>query len=105
MATKLTVFLVRLVSTAGYVQNDPGQSALATSLFASLTTDQRGHVSPMLLVETFWVLSRGYKLPTKEVVTALDGVRRGCEYTVTFDRKGPHGSLSSSVEDVDVHVV
>ncbi|WP_298255193.1 PIN domain-containing protein [uncultured Arthrobacter sp.] len=104
-------------------QDDSIQSALAASLLGSLTPVQPGYISPAVLVETYWVLRRGYRLPAKDVVSALlalvssdeilvehadlvrtalrqaleghdfadalialDGVRRGCEFTATFDR-------------------
>lgn len=106
------------------VQDDPAQAALASSLITSLTAEGPGYISSVVLVEAFWVLRRGYKLTTTDVVAALlalvsadeilveqrdavrtalresqdgfdfadalvalDGARRGCEYTATFDRK------------------
>lgn len=106
------------------VQDDEEQSALATSLFTSLTAKDRGYLSTVVLVEVFWVLRRGYRIPSNDIaetllalvsadeirvdedeivraalrqarggadfadaLVALDGLRRGCEYTATFDKR------------------
>lgn len=54
------------------VQDDPDQSALATSAFGRLTGSDPGHLATVVLVEAFWVLSRGYKLGPSDVVAALE---------------------------------
>ena len=53
------------------VQDDPEQSALASQVFADLTPDAPGHLTHVVLVETYWVLTRAYGIAPEEVLTAL----------------------------------
>lgn len=56
------------------VQDDPLQSAQASAAFARLTSADRGYLSTVVLVETYWVLNRAYTLPPEEVLSALEEV-------------------------------
>ena len=53
------------------VQDEPVQSALASSLITSRTAKDPGYISTVVLVEVFWVLKRAYKLPNQDVPAAL----------------------------------
>lgn len=53
------------------VADDKEQAARAADFMASLTTKEKGHLSVIVLVEAFWVLSRGYALPGDEIVRAF----------------------------------
>lgn len=54
------------------VQDDPKQSKAATQAFRKLTPGEPGLLTTIVLVETYWVLSRGYKFPIESVVTTLE---------------------------------
>jgi len=56
------------------VQDDPKQSKAATRAFARLTPTEPGLLTTVVLVETYWVLTRGYKLASEDVVTALEAL-------------------------------
>lgn len=56
------------------VQDDPKQSKAATQAFARLTPAEPGLLTTVVLVETYWVLTRGYKLPTDVVASALEAL-------------------------------
>lgn len=49
------------------VQDDLAQSAAASSLLRSFSADAPGFISLTVLVETFWVLKRAYKLNHQEI--------------------------------------
>lgn len=53
------------------VQDDASQSAAASALIRSFTPDSSGYISVTVLVETFWVLKRAYKLGHQEIARAL----------------------------------
>lgn len=53
------------------VHDDPNQSKAATRAFAGLTPGEPGLLTTVVLIETYWVLTRGYKLAVADVVSAL----------------------------------
>lgn len=54
------------------VQDDPEQSALATTFIESrCTTDSPGFVNNVVLVELVWVLERGYSYPKSAILSVL----------------------------------
>lgn len=53
------------------VQDDPDQSTLASAVFAGLSPEDPGHLTHVVLVETYWVLTRAYGIDADEVLTAL----------------------------------
>jgi predicted nucleic-acid-binding protein len=53
------------------VQDDPRMSALAGELLESLTPDRPGFVSQVVMAETYWVLSRTYRLPRPACLQAV----------------------------------
>lgn len=59
-----TNVLVRYV-----VRDDEAQFAAAAELLESLNRQQPGFITQVVLVELYWVLSRGYRYPT---ATCLD---------------------------------
>ena len=52
-------------------KDDPEQSAAASELFASFSPESPGYLSATVLVETFWVLSRTYKVSHTEIADVL----------------------------------
>ncbi|MHA7154748.1 PIN domain-containing protein [Arthrobacter sp. TMN-50] len=53
------------------VRDDPAQSAAASALIRSFTARQPGYVSMVVLVETFWVLKRAYKLDQRDIARVI----------------------------------
>ena len=64
------------------MQDDPRQSALATRLVESLSTDAPGFVSLVSIVELSWVLSSAYALDRAQLVQAIEGLLRTKEIVV-----------------------
>jgi predicted nucleic-acid-binding protein len=64
------------------VQDEPKQSAAASALFESLAPDSPGFISTTVLVETFWVLKRAYKVGHGEIAEALVGLTSSEEVMV-----------------------
>ena len=64
------------------MQDDPRQSALATRLVESLSTDAPGFVSLVSIVELSWVLSSAYDLDRAQLVQAIEGLLRTKEIVV-----------------------
>jgi len=56
------------------VHDDPNQSKAATRAFAGLTPGEPGLLTTVVLIETYWVLTRGYKLAVADVVSALEAL-------------------------------
>lgn len=53
------------------VKDDPQQSAAASALFASFSPDSPGYLCATVMVETFWVLKRVYKVSHAEIADVL----------------------------------
>jgi predicted nucleic-acid-binding protein len=53
------------------VQDEPAQSAAATSVIESLTEESPGFVSLVAVLEVNWVLRRGYQLPRERALAVL----------------------------------
>ena len=56
------------------VQDDPIQSKVATRLFERLTPGEPGFVTTVVLVETYWVLTRGYGIAPDDIAAVLEGL-------------------------------
>jgi predicted nucleic-acid-binding protein len=57
------------------VQDDPVQSRRATEILEHrLDDDNPGFISIVAMAETVWVLERAYRLPTEDVVAAVERV-------------------------------
>ena len=69
--------LVRYVA-----QDDPVQSAKATTLLESLTPSDPGFIALVSVVELVWVLQSCYDSPKSEVVQVIDTLLRTKEITV-----------------------
>ena len=54
------------------VQDDPIQSKVATGLFESLTPSEPGFLTTVVLVEIYWVLTRGYGISSDDVAAVLE---------------------------------
>lgn len=74
-----TNILVRYV-----MQDDPKQSAKASRLIESLTTETPGFVPLVALVELVWVLISCYDLRRDQIAEALEGLLRAKE--IALDR-------------------
>jgi len=64
------------------VQDDPKQGPAATRAFAKLTPENPGLLTVVVLVETYWVLTRGYKFGTQEVAAILSALVGSVEIVV-----------------------
>lgn len=64
------------------VQDDPAQSTAASALFGSFTVESPGYLSVTVLVETFWVLKRAYKISQKEIANVLNDLASSEELVV-----------------------
>lgn len=53
------------------VQDDPDQSAEATALMERLSPDRPGYLTTVVVIETYWVLTRAYGNNAAAVVDAL----------------------------------
>ena len=84
------------------VQDDPKQSAKATRLIESLTTDAPGYVGVVSVVELAWVLTGCYASTKDEICEVLETLLRTreivvaqsdtvCSQTATFDRNAATG--------------
>ena len=56
------------------VQDDPIQSAAATQSFRAFSVANPGHLSVVALVETYWVLSRAYRISPDSILTTIEGL-------------------------------
>ena len=57
-------------------QDEPKQAALATCLIESLTTDEPGFISHVVLAETLWVLESCYAADPARVQQVVDALLR-----------------------------
>ena len=65
-----TNILVRYIA-----QDDPVQSQRATELIERhFTTENPGFISTVVMVETVWVLTRGYRLSAREIAVAIERI-------------------------------
>lgn len=64
------------------VKDDPQQSAAASALFASFSSESTGYLSVPVLVETFRVLRRAYKVSHVEIADVLVNLASSEELTV-----------------------
>jgi predicted nucleic-acid-binding protein len=64
------------------VQDDPGQSAAASALFESFSAESPGYLSVTVLVETFWVLKRAYKVSPADLASVLSDLASSEEIVV-----------------------
>jgi predicted nucleic-acid-binding protein len=55
------------------MKDDADQAALATKVFAELTTTAPGFVCREVLVELVWVLQKIYRLPRTDIADAIEG--------------------------------
>jgi predicted nucleic-acid-binding protein len=62
--------------------DDPTQTARAIKLFASLSADDPGFLSLIVLVESVWVLERSYAFKKDEIVRMVETFLRGREVVV-----------------------
>ena len=65
-----------------FAQDDAQQSALANRLIASLSKDEPGFVSLIVLCELVWVLEEAYALRKQKVVEILSGLLESDELVV-----------------------
>jgi predicted nucleic-acid-binding protein len=64
------------------MQDDPGQSAAATRIVESLTTEKRGFISVVTLVEAVWVLATVYKFDRQRIGDFVDDLLHVREFAV-----------------------
>lgn len=64
------------------MQDDPMQSPKATALIEALTTQERGYVTVVSIVEIFWVLSKAYDLEKTQIVRIFETLLRARELTI-----------------------
>jgi predicted nucleic-acid-binding protein len=64
------------------VQDDPEQSAAASSLFDTFTAEDPGFVSAIAVVELVWVLQSCYESSRQDIQSVIEGLLRTRELTV-----------------------
>jgi predicted nucleic-acid-binding protein len=64
------------------MKDDAGQAALATKVFAELTSAAPGFVCRAVLVELVWVLQKIYRLPRSDIADAIEGLLGAREIVV-----------------------
>ncbi len=69
------------------VQDDPRQGRQARSAFERMTAADPGYLTTLVLAETYWVLSRAYKLDPETVMSALEDVMAAEEVVVQDARQ------------------
>ena len=57
-------------------QDDATQAALATQILSSVSQDDPGYVSSVVLAEISWVLKRAYKEPREKIADGLEALLR-----------------------------
>ncbi len=67
------------------VQDEPDQSAMASTVIDALTENSPGFLSLVTVVELYWVLRRAYKLSTARCDELLDGLLDARELRVDQD--------------------
>ncbi len=65
-----------------FTQDEPGQSARATRLIASLSADKPGFIPLVSIVELIWVLQGPYGVTKEETIVLLDDVLHTEEFLV-----------------------
>jgi predicted nucleic-acid-binding protein len=64
------------------MQDDAKQSAKATQLIESLTSDEPGFIAMISVVELYWVLTSSYGLNDQQVGQALEAILRTKQFWV-----------------------
>ncbi|MGD0631516.1 MAG: type II toxin-antitoxin system VapC family toxin [Terracidiphilus sp.] len=54
-----------------FLEDDPQQSERAKALVASLSRQEPGYISSVVLAEAFWVLQRGYRKSKPELLAFI----------------------------------
>lgn len=83
------------------VQDDPVQSKAATQAFTSLTPSNPGLLTTVVLVETYWVLTRGYRLAARDVAAALESLADSSDIAVQ-DEQTVRAALSEVRQGADL---
>lgn len=65
-----------------FTQDDPDQAEKATTLIESLTTEQPGFITQIVLVELTWVLTGAYGINRKEITNLIETILRTKEFTI-----------------------
>jgi predicted nucleic-acid-binding protein len=67
------------------VEDDPRQSAAAAALVErAIQTDDTLYVSAIVLCETVWVLTAGYRIPRLDIVKTLQDLLRAKHLTLDY---------------------
>lgn len=73
--------------------DDPVQSPKARELLAGLTTEAKGYVNLVVLLEVTWSLARKYKATQNEIHAVVDMLLRGETFTVEA-----HDAVAAALE-------
>ncbi len=82
------------------VHDDPHQSEKATRAFQRLTPGEPGFLTTVVLVETYWVLTRGYHLEVSAVLRTLESLVDSGDIT-TQDVDCVRAALSDARQGAD----
>ena len=83
------------------VQDDPIQSKVATGLFESLTPSEPGFLTTVVLVEIYWVLTRGYGISSDDVAAVLEGLADSGDIVVQ-DQSNARAALRDLRKGADI---
>ncbi len=82
------------------VQDEPDQSAVATTVIEQLTESDPGYLSLVTVIEIYWVLRRAYRVDPERCVELLQGLLDSRELRV--DRAATVRAALSASRGVDL---
>lgn len=65
-----------------FTHDDPDQTPLARALVNSLTAENPGYVSLLVIAELVWVLEGCYRFSKGEIISSLETLLRSSELTI-----------------------
>ncbi|MEA3030023.1 MAG: hypothetical protein QOG13_1348 [Sphingomonadales bacterium] len=87
------------------VQDEPEQARLAAAFLEEQLSDaQPGFVSVVVLLETIWVLRRGYRRPAEDVVEAVAGLLQARQIHVEH-RDAIEAALAGDAADLADRII
>lgn len=70
-----------------FTQDEPAQSRRATRIIESLTEEEPGFISLVVMVETVWVLRRVYRLSSKQIAQSIERILQADTFAVQNEQQ------------------
>ncbi|HEX5235937.1 MAG TPA: type II toxin-antitoxin system VapC family toxin [Silvibacterium sp.] len=70
-----------------FTQDEPAQSRRATRIIESLTEEEPGFISLVVMVETVWVLRRVYRLSSKQIAQSIERMLQADTFAVQNEQQ------------------